>query len=79
MDVQAAVDAPRLHHQWFPDAVKVERGKSRGDLAKRLEVLGHEVEARAFQGDAHSILVDPKTGEYRGAADRRIAGKAAAP
>ena len=29
MDVQAAVDAPRLHHQWFPDELRLE-GKDRG-------------------------------------------------
>jgi gamma-glutamyltranspeptidase/glutathione hydrolase len=28
------------------------------------------------QGDAHSILVDPKTGLYHGAADKRSGGSA---
>ena len=28
MDVAAAVAAPRLHHQWMPDEVRVERGFS---------------------------------------------------
>jgi gamma-glutamyltranspeptidase/glutathione hydrolase len=74
MDVRAAVDAPRQHHQWFPDEIRLE-GKD-ADLLKKLEMLGHTVRTHQ-QGDAHTIWVDPKTGVYHGAADRRINGKAA--
>ncbi len=77
MDVQAAVDAPRLHHQWFPDVARLERGAEHAELAKQLEALGHKVQTGGRQGDAHSIWVDPKTGRYHGAADGRISGKAA--
>jgi gamma-glutamyltranspeptidase/glutathione hydrolase len=38
--------------------------------------MGHRV-VRNRQGDAHSIRVDPQTGELIGAADKRIHGKAA--
>jgi gamma-glutamyltranspeptidase / glutathione hydrolase len=73
--VQAAVDAPRLHHQWFPDEARFE-GKSRYPATvTKLQSMGHFVTA-IRQGDAHSIWVDPKTGTYYGAADRRISGKA---
>jgi gamma-glutamyltranspeptidase/glutathione hydrolase len=75
MDVQAAVDAPRQHHQWFPDAFQIEV-RDEG-LVKQLEALGHKVRIQAKQGDAHSIWIDPKTGLYHGAADKRINGKAA--
>lgn len=74
MDVRAAVDAPRQHHQWFPDELRLE-GKDEG-LSKKLEELGHKVRSHQ-QGDAHSIWIDPKTGLYHGAADKRINGKAA--
>jgi gamma-glutamyltranspeptidase/glutathione hydrolase len=74
MDVQAAVDAPRQHHQWFPDELALE-GKD-PELVKKLTDLGHKVRGHK-QGDAHSIWIDPKTGLYHGAADRRINGKAA--
>ena len=37
--------------------------------------MGHKV-AGTRQGDAHTIWVDPTTGAYYGAADRRISGKA---
>ncbi len=76
MDVQAAVDAPRMHHQWLPDVIKFEGTKQYPDLVKKLTEMGHKVEY-AKQGDAHSIWIDPKTGIYHGAADKRIDGKAA--
>jgi gamma-glutamyltranspeptidase/glutathione hydrolase len=74
MDIQAAVDAPRQHHQWFPDEVLLEAKDP--ELVKKLESLGHKLRI-AKQGDAHSIWIDPKTGLYHGAADHRINGKAA--
>jgi gamma-glutamyltranspeptidase/glutathione hydrolase len=74
MDVRAAVDAPRQHHQWYPDMIQLE-GKP-GEVAAKLEALGHKVRSHQ-QGDAHSIWIDPKTGVYHGAADNRHDGKAA--
>ena len=77
MDVQTAVDAPRIHHQWFPDELKIERIKAYAEAVERLKAMGHHVVGNRSQGDAHSIRVDPATGVYEGAADRRIMGKAA--
>jgi gamma-glutamyltranspeptidase/glutathione hydrolase len=77
MDVQAAVNAPRIHHQWFPDELKMERIKEFSEAVERLKAMGHRVSGNRSQGDAHSIQVDPATGTIRGAADHRIMGKAA--
>ncbi|MBI1913211.1 MAG: gamma-glutamyltransferase [Planctomycetes bacterium] len=80
MSVRDAVDAPRLHHQWLPDVIRVEAALAR-EQARTLEKLremGHAIErTSATQGDAHSIRVDPRTGPYEGAADRRRGGWAA--
>jgi gamma-glutamyltranspeptidase/glutathione hydrolase len=76
MDIRKAVDVPRLHHPWFPDKVRLERASEQGELVRRLRQMGHIVEGTR-QGDAHSIWVDPKTGLYYGAEDRRIRGKLA--
>jgi gamma-glutamyltranspeptidase/glutathione hydrolase len=76
MDPRAAVDAPRLHHQWFPDRVRFEGITEYTATVKKLEAMGHTFSATR-QGDAHSIWVDPKTGTYIGAEDRRISGKVA--
>jgi gamma-glutamyltranspeptidase/glutathione hydrolase len=75
MDVRAAVDAARLHHQWLPDEARLERLSTRPELASKLRAMGHTVVGNR-QGDAHSILVDPKTGVYHAAEDHRIIGKA---
>jgi len=75
MDARAAVDAPRIHHAWFPDSVSFEGADSHPDLVKALRRMGHSVHGSS-QGDAHSIYVDPRTGQFIGAADRRLAGSA---
>jgi gamma-glutamyltranspeptidase/glutathione hydrolase len=77
MDIRAAVDAPRTHHQWFPDVLRFEGLREHGDLVEKLRKMGHRV-GTIKQGDAHSIWIDPKTGVYHGAEDRRISGKVAA-
>jgi gamma-glutamyltranspeptidase/glutathione hydrolase len=77
MDVQAAVDEPRLHHPWFPDELRIERIRLHADAVDRLKAMGHRVVGERSQGDAHTIQVEPSTGIYRGAADRRIMGRAA--
>jgi gamma-glutamyltranspeptidase / glutathione hydrolase len=76
MDIRSAVDAPRLHHQWFPDRVRFEGSGDYPAAVEKLRAMGHQI-VGTRQGDAHSIWVNPKTGEYVGAEDRRISGKAA--
>jgi gamma-glutamyltranspeptidase/glutathione hydrolase len=73
MTATEAVDAPRQHHQWFPDRISLEKGPA--DLAAKLKAMGHTV-TEARQGDAHTIAIDPKSGVFQGAADKRLNGKA---
>jgi gamma-glutamyltranspeptidase/glutathione hydrolase len=75
MDVCTAVEAPRLHHPWFSDAAWFEGTEEHAAAVEQLRAMRHTVRA-ARQGDAHTIWVDPRTGRYYGAADRRISGKA---
>src|SRR4051812_25902829 len=79
MNVREAVDAPRMHHQWLPDAVTFERSRLPEDLKQKLAALGHTVkEGNAVQGDANSILVDAG-GTAWGAADTRSSDGKASP
>jgi gamma-glutamyltranspeptidase/glutathione hydrolase len=62
-ELQAAVDRPRIHHQWMPDAVFVEPDALAPETRKALEVRGHEVrevadlgEVSAVQGAAGGVL-----------------------
>lgn len=77
MPVTSAVDAPRFHHQWLPDQLVFERRLEADypDLIRELQTLGHTLgQPAVFQGDAHSIWIDPETDQRHGAADRRRKG-----
>jgi gamma-glutamyltranspeptidase/glutathione hydrolase len=41
MTIQEAVDAPRLHQQWLPDATSLERFALSPDTQRILEAMGH--------------------------------------
>jgi len=76
MDVQAAVSAPRFHHQWVPDTLFVEPGTPQ-DVIDGLERRGHavELESRTWSA-AEAIVVDPQTGVHMGGSDPRRDGLA---
>jgi gamma-glutamyltranspeptidase/glutathione hydrolase len=76
MSPQEAVDAPRFHHQWLPDAISVERGFSPDTLAL-LRSRGHEVRNEAGPVAAVVELIVKEGGWLQGAADGRRWGRAA--
>lgn len=77
MDIQAAVDAPRIHHQWLPDTVYLEPFALSKDTRKTLEDRGYHFTDDELWGAAEAILADPETGMLKGANDdRRPAGEA---
>jgi gamma-glutamyltranspeptidase/glutathione hydrolase len=71
MPIQAAVNAPRFHHQWLPNTISVERDGITPETLAALQARGHVVRVGGGQGTAHSIMVDAKTGLRIGAADKR--------
>lgn len=73
--IAQAVAAPRVHHQWLPDAVLVEPGVPAA-TRRALEKFGHKIEAGPLFGSAHSIAVTPEG--FIGAADGRADGSLAA-
>jgi gamma-glutamyltranspeptidase/glutathione hydrolase len=74
MDIAEAVAAPRLHHQWLPDEVRIERGFAPDTIAA-LKAMGHVIVEPLGQTSANSIAVTP-TG-VMGAPDPRTRGAAA--
>lgn len=78
MDLPTAIAQPRIHHQWFPDELIVEDSPLvSSETIARLQQMGHRVTVRpARQGSAHSIWIDPRTGERVGVADGRRGGAA---
>jgi gamma-glutamyltranspeptidase/glutathione hydrolase len=75
MNVQEAVDAPRVDHEWLPDEILYEPYGLSRDTLSALEGLGHrvkEVEASSWSR-AQAILVNAPEGLLEGGADRRMA------
>jgi gamma-glutamyltranspeptidase/glutathione hydrolase len=74
MNIASAAAAPRVHHQWLPDRVRVEDGISR-DTLRLLESMGHKIEATSRTlGRTQSILLEE--GWLYGATDTRRPGGA---
>ena len=75
MEPQAAINAPRFHHQWLPDRILME--KSFPDaLETALNARGHATYRVGHMGLVNAIAVDPATGDRLGAADPRHDGAA---
>ncbi len=83
MSIQEAVNAPRFHHQWLPDVLRVEQWFS-PDTVKLLRQMGHKIEFgvtvagiwEPYWSDGECIAIDQTTGDRLGASDDRNNGKA---
>ncbi len=71
MNIQQAIDAPRLHHQWLPDELVWEPFGLSGDTQKALTTRGHALAKPRYLGDAEGIMIEEKTGMRLGATDPR--------
>ena len=82
MNIQAATNFPRFHHQWFPDQIFVETGISI-DTRRALAAMGQNIDVKTKNGErkvlgaAMSIMITPD-GTLLGAADPRRPGSGAA-
>ncbi|MDS4071499.1 MAG: gamma-glutamyltransferase, partial [Candidatus Competibacter sp.] len=74
MNIAEATVAPRVHHQWLPDELRVEEGLS-PDTVRLLEGLGHKVVIKDVMGDTQSIVRAPE-GLYGFSDTRRTGGLA---
>ncbi len=85
LDIQAAADAPRFHHQYLPDVLEFEKRFPVGTI-DAVRAMGYPVRhagardenAPTTWGDSELIARDPKTGELSAGQDKRHGyGKAA--
>ena len=85
MNIQQAIDAPRVHHQWFPDELAYEPYGLSEDTVRILEARGHKLFVRpkagwttggGYMGDAQGVMIEPQTGVRLGASDSRHEGVA---
>lgn len=54
MNIAEAASVPRMHHQWLPDFIRVERGFS-PDTIKLLESMGHVVKVMPTMGRIQTV------------------------
>jgi gamma-glutamyltranspeptidase / glutathione hydrolase len=80
MNLQQAIDAPRIHHQWLPDEVAYEPYALSEDTLRILKARGHKALVRrdagwsagdGYMGDAAGVMIEEKTGIRLGATDPR--------
>ena len=71
MNIQQAIDAPRIHHQWLPDELTGEPYGLSGDTQRALTARGHTLAKQRTLGDAEGIMIEEKTGVRLGATDPR--------
>lgn len=78
MNIQEAVNAPRIHHQWFPDIVYLEEFAISKDVKENLIKMGYKFgdrdESFRVLGSAQSIMINEH--KIYGAADPRRSGSA---
>lgn len=75
MDIQEAVDAPRIHHQWKPDVIFAEPEIAADALAS-LMAKGHKVYQSGHWSSAQCIWIDQEMGLIFGGTDSRSQGAA---
>ncbi|MDO6441992.1 gamma-glutamyltransferase [Marinobacter sp. 2_MG-2023] len=75
MNIQTAVNAPRIHHQWLPDQIRIEQGVST-DTVRLLEGRGHKVVTNSAMGAIQSIMIGEDGTLYGGADPRRSTSSA---
>jgi gamma-glutamyltranspeptidase/glutathione hydrolase len=57
MDIQEAVDAPRIHQQWLPDHTLVETRALSADTRAILESMGHKLAPPQPENHVAAILI----------------------
>ena len=75
-----SVASPRMHHQWYPDRILLEKlnNPPHSEIADRLTEMGHNVADRPAQGSAHTVAIDPENQTRIGISDFRRSGRPSA-
>jgi gamma-glutamyltranspeptidase/glutathione hydrolase len=75
MNLEEAIDSPRIHHQWLPDEIREEPLGLSADTRRALEARGHKFATkRDYMSDAQGIMIEEKTNMRLGASDARQDG-----
>ena len=70
-NIAEAIEAGRIHHQWFPDITSVETNAISADTIRLYEAKGHRIRERSSQGAAMGVYHNRDEGMFEGASDSR--------
>jgi len=76
MNLEQAVNSPRIHHQWLPDELYFEPFGIAKDVQINLLAKGYKFGKERNLGLVEAIKFDPKSGELTGVSDKRGFGLA---
>jgi gamma-glutamyltranspeptidase/glutathione hydrolase len=77
MNLQAAIDAPHIHHQWQPDLIVEEPLGLSSDTRQALEARGHKFASEPNpMSDLQGVMIEEKTNIRLGGSDSRQDGAA---
>jgi gamma-glutamyltranspeptidase/glutathione hydrolase len=71
--LQAAIDRPRLHHQWLPDRIEAEADTFSPETKAELERRGHTIQINNTTAKIHAVHLLPD-GRMEAASDPRGSG-----
>jgi gamma-glutamyltranspeptidase/glutathione hydrolase len=78
MNIQDAINAPRIHHQWQPDKIFFEKFSINNDAMENLLIMGHTfsdmLDKFKILGLTQGIMIDDNV--IYGASDPRGSGSA---
>ncbi|MBL7823171.1 MAG: gamma-glutamyltransferase [Saprospiraceae bacterium] len=69
MQIDQAIEAMKIHHQWLPDVIYYEKHLLSPDTRKSLQLMGHKLQEVDILGSLMGITYDPALKIYMGAAD----------
>lgn len=78
MDIQAAIDAPRIHMQWKPDKLYLE-DEIPLEVIRELLLRGWNAVQDGHWSLSQGVMIDPGSDDYFGASDARGVGNADSP
>jgi gamma-glutamyltranspeptidase/glutathione hydrolase len=76
MNLEQAVNSPRIHHQWLPDEIYTEPFGIAKDVRQKLLEKSYKFGTERKLGLVEAISYDSRTGEFVGVSDRRGYGLA---